>query len=99
MFRLDGKVAVVTGGASGIGRATSILLSGRGAKVLVVDVNDEGGRKTVEMMVSGGGGGDFFHADVSNVADVKAMVETAVNKYGGVDILFNNAGILCPKGS
>ena len=99
MFSLDGKVAVVTGGASGIGRGTSILLAERGAKVLVVDVDDEKGRETVEMMGGGGKSGSFFHADVSKAAEVKSMIEEAVAQHGGLDILFNNAGIDCPKGS
>jgi NAD(P)-dependent dehydrogenase (short-subunit alcohol dehydrogenase family) len=99
MFRLDGKVAIVTGGASGIGRGTSTLLSERGAKVIVADVNDGGGRETVEMIEAGDGQAFFIHTDVSKVADVKNMVDGAVSKYGRLDILFNNAGIECAKGS
>jgi meso-butanediol dehydrogenase / (S,S)-butanediol dehydrogenase / diacetyl reductase len=102
MFSLDGKVAVVTGGASGIGRGTSILLAERGAKVLVVDVDDQKGRETVEMTTMGGSDGkraSFFHADVSKVSDVKSMIGEAIARYGGLEILFNNAGIDCQKGS
>jgi NAD(P)-dependent dehydrogenase (short-subunit alcohol dehydrogenase family) len=99
MFRLDGRVAVVTGGGSGIGRATSLLLSECGARVVVVDINDEGGQKTVATMSSRGGSGSFFHADVSKVPEVRAMIETAIAQHGRLDILFNNAGILCPKKS
>jgi meso-butanediol dehydrogenase/(S,S)-butanediol dehydrogenase/diacetyl reductase len=99
MFRLDDKVAVVTGGASGIGRGASLLLSERGARVLVVDINDEKGQETVKMIEAGGCSASFFHADVSKVVDLKSMIEGAVVRYGRLDILFNNAGIECAKGS
>lgn len=99
MFRLDGRVAVVTGGGSGIGRAASLLLSECGAKVVVVDINEDGGDRTVGTITSSGGVASFFHADVSKVAEVKAMIEAATARHERLDILFNNAGVLCPKRS
>jgi meso-butanediol dehydrogenase / (S,S)-butanediol dehydrogenase / diacetyl reductase len=99
MFRLDGKVAIITGGASGIGRGTCQVLAQSGAKVLVVDVNDKGGSETVELVQLQNGEASYFHANVSNVGEVKSMIERAVERYGRLDILFNNAGIECAKGS
>ena len=99
MFDLTGKVAIVTGGSSGIGRATAILFAQRGAKVLVADVNDSGGSDTVENAMKSGGEAFYLHTDVSNVHDLRHMVAKAVERYGGLDILFNNAGVAYFKGS
>lgn len=96
-MRLDGKVALITGGTSGIGRATAILFARRGAKVVVVGRNRKKGEETVKSIKKEGGETEFVQADVSRSADVKRMVVTAVEKYGKLDILFNNAGVFVAK--
>lgn len=93
MGRLQNKVAIITGGASGQGRAASILFASEGAKVIVVDYAEEGGRETVRMIRAAGGEAIFIKADVSNSADVQNMVEMTIGTYGKLDILYNNAGI------
>jgi NAD(P)-dependent dehydrogenase (short-subunit alcohol dehydrogenase family) len=84
---LNGKVAIVTGGASGLGRATSKALATAGARVLVVDV-DERGRETAEEV-----GGEFFAADVARLEDNHAFVAAATEHFGGVDLVHLNAGV------
>ncbi|MEM3526606.1 MAG: glucose 1-dehydrogenase [Candidatus Jordarchaeaceae archaeon] len=93
MKKLEGKVAVITGAGSGIGRATALLFAQEGAKVVVVDINDDAGKETVKMIKDKGGEAIFVHADVSRAEEVKNMVKKAVDEYGRLDILFNNAGI------
>lgn len=92
-IRLDGRVVVVTGGSSGIGRASSQLLAQRGAKVLVTDVNEAGGKETVELINAAGGEALFMRADVSKEADVQAMVAEAVNRFGGLHGALNCAAV------
>ena len=92
-MRLVDKVALVTGAGSGIGRETSLLFAQEGASVVAVDINDAGGRETVQMVVDNGGTAVYVHADVSQAADCQKMVQTAESSYGKLDILFNNAGI------
>ena len=87
------KVALVTGGSSGIGRATALAMAGGGAKVAVADVNVEGGDETVRMIVDGGGEALFVEADVSKAEDVQALVDRTVQTFGRLDWAFNNAGI------
>jgi len=91
--RLKGKVAIVTGAGSGIGRATAILFAREGAKVVVSDVDEDGGRGTVQKIKSEGGDAIFVRTDVSQVEDVKRMTDSTIHSYGRIDILFNNAGI------
>ena len=93
---VEDKVSVITGAASGIGEATAKLYSEHGAKVVVADVDDEGGNGTVEDIVADGGEATFVRTDVSDSSDVQNMIETAVAEYGGLDVLFNNAGIEGP---
>lgn len=93
MERLKNKVALITGGGSGIGRATCLLFAREGAKVVVADYVAEGGRETVQQITAAGGDATFVQADVSQSADVQRMIATTVHTYGRVDILFNNAGI------
>ena len=93
MFRLDGKVALVTGGASGLGAATARLLSTKGAKVVVADMNAQGGQETVSKIKESGGESILVHADVSNATDVEAMVSDTVEAFGRLDFAHNNAGI------
>ena len=88
---LAGRVALVTGGASGIGRATAELFAEQGAAVVVADVNDAG-HETVATITAAGGEATFVRGDVSVEADVVAMVQAAESVYGGLDAAFNNAG-------
>jgi NAD(P)-dependent dehydrogenase (short-subunit alcohol dehydrogenase family) len=89
----QGKVAVVTGGAGGIGRATAELLAAGGARVLVADVKDREGQETVERIVTAGGIATYRHADVTVEAEVEALMAAAVDTYGRLDTGINNAGI------
>jgi NAD(P)-dependent dehydrogenase (short-subunit alcohol dehydrogenase family) len=90
---LDGKIALVTGAGSGIGRATSLTMARRGAKVVVADVNEEGGRETVDAVEQAGGEALFVRADVASSADVQALIRATVETYGRLDCAVNNAGI------
>ncbi len=90
---LDGKVALVTGGSSGIGRAASVAFAREGARVTVADVNLEGGEETVDQIRESGGQAIFVQTDVSQAVDVEAMVAKTLKTYGRLDCAFNNAGI------
>jgi NAD(P)-dependent dehydrogenase (short-subunit alcohol dehydrogenase family) len=92
--RLEGKVALITGAGSGIGRETSLLFAAEGASVLAVDVNPEAAEETVEMVQSGGGEATSHEADVALAGDNEAMVSAAEMAYGRLDVMFNNAGIM-----
>lgn len=87
---LEGKVAIITGGSKGIGKATAVLFANEGAKVIITGRNEEDLKDTVSQS---NGEIEYLINDVSNEDDCKACVEHTVNKYGRVDILFNNAGI------
>ena len=91
--RFSGKVALVTGGASGIGRACAQLFASEGASVVVSDVALEGGHETVRLIEEDGGEAFFVEADVSKAAQVEALVGGTVEAYGHLDYAFNNAGI------
>ncbi len=91
--RLENKVALVTGGSSGIGRASALTFAREGAKVVVADVVVGGGEETIGMIKKAGGEAIFVKADVSKAAEVEAMVTKAVEAYGRLDCTFNNAGI------
>ena len=93
-MRLKNKVALVTGGGSGIGKASCLLFAEEGAKVVVVDINEKAGQSAVEEITAAGGIAIFYPADVSKDADCAAMVEQAKTHFGGLHILFNNAGIM-----
>lgn len=98
-MKLKNKVAIVTGGGSGIGRAASILFAAEGAKVVIADVSEEGGTGTVKMIRVAGGEAMFIRTDVADTAQVKAMVDRAIASYGRLDIAYNNAGVGGPLGS
>jgi NAD(P)-dependent dehydrogenase (short-subunit alcohol dehydrogenase family) len=93
-MRLEGKVAIITGGGSGIGRATAQLFAREGAKVVVADYKAEIGRETVRAIKDAGGEALFVEVDVSDSAQVQRLVQSALDAYGGINILFNNAGVL-----
>lgn len=97
MDRLKDKVALITGGGSGIGHASCVLFGQEGAKVMVADSAVEGGNATVQQVKAAGGEASFVQADVSKSADVQKMIAQTVQTYGRVDILFNNAGIEGPS--
>ena len=94
-FNFSGKVALVTGGSRGIGRATALLFAQSGAKVVIGDV-DPAGDETVEAIKRDGGEATFVRTDVSDESDVKNLIATAVKTYGGLNCAFNNAGVLPP---
>jgi NAD(P)-dependent dehydrogenase (short-subunit alcohol dehydrogenase family) len=91
---LKNKIAVITGGASGIGRAAARLFAAEGAQVAILDINKESGEKTAAEIQSKGGSAFFIRCDVTKSDDCKAAVERVVAEFGGLDILFNNAGII-----
>ncbi|HVL75916.1 MAG TPA: SDR family oxidoreductase [Noviherbaspirillum sp.] len=90
---LDNKVAVVTGGGSGIGRAVSLLYAAAGAKVVVSDINEDHGKETVRQCEDAGGTASFLLADTSRAKDNEALVQAAQDRYGALHIACNNAGI------
>ncbi|HEY7066589.1 MAG TPA: glucose 1-dehydrogenase [Chloroflexota bacterium] len=94
--RFSGKVALVTGAASGIGRAAALLLAREGARVAVVDIDADGGAATCRQILEAGGEASFVPADVGNAASVHAMVEAVMTRYGRLDCAFNNAGLASP---
>jgi len=91
--RLQGKVALITGAGSGMGRSAAELFASEGARVVVTDVVDEGGNATVEAIREAGGDATYVRADVSKWADCEAMVKHATDTYGALHVLYNNAGI------
>ena len=96
-MQLEGKVALITGAASGIGRQSALLFAGEGAKVVVADIKDDAGEETVQMIRDAGGEAAFVHADVSKAADVQHMIAFAEERFGKLNVLFNNAGIFHPR--
>jgi NAD(P)-dependent dehydrogenase (short-subunit alcohol dehydrogenase family) len=92
-MRLKEKVAVITGGASGIGRASSALFASEGATVVVSDIVDQSGEDVVRTIRDNGGQGNYVHCDVTKEEEAKNLIAQAVKKYGRLDVLYNNAGI------
>ena len=92
--RLKGKIALITGGSSGIGRAAAQLFSQEGAKVVIADINVEGGEETVKSITDLGGEAHFVRTDVSKSAEVEALIKKIIELYGRLDCAYNNAGVL-----
>lgn len=93
MEQLKGKVAIVTGASSGIGRSVALLYAKNGANVVVSDVDDARGAETVDLIQKAGGQAAYCHADVSNAEDCEKLVDFTTEKYGRLDLACNNAGI------
>ena len=93
-MKLEGKVAVVTGAASGMGKAIAELFAQEGAKVIVSDINEEGANKVASGIVANGGTAKAIKTNVADAKDIEIMIDTAVNEYGTLDILVNNAGVM-----
>lgn len=96
--KLEGKVAVITGAASGIGRTTAVLFADEGARVLVADIDCGGGKETVHQIRTRGKEAVFVETDVTNENQVRHMINESVKEYGGVDVLFNGVGGSIPGG-
>jgi len=94
---IQGKVAVITGAASGIGLATAQLLAKEGAKVALIDINEDKGREAAADITKLGGKALFYHCDVTSNADCKKTIVDICDKFGRIDILFNNAGVIRRK--
>ena len=88
----SGKVALITGGGGDIGRASALGFAARGAKVVVVDLDEDAGKASAEFVRQRGGDARFVRADVSRAADVRSYVQATVDAYGSIDCFFNNAG-------
>lgn len=92
-LKLQNKIAVITGGSDGIGKATALKFSKEGASVVIADINEDRGQALVSEIVEAGGNAIFMKTDVTNFNEVEKLVEFAVDTYGTIDIMFNNAGI------
>ena len=93
-MRLKDKIALVTGGSSGIGKETCLLFAEEGAKVIVVDINKKDGEEIVRKIRNHGGEAAFCKADVSRIEDCRSMIDFTEEQFGGMHIMFNNAGIM-----
>jgi NAD(P)-dependent dehydrogenase (short-subunit alcohol dehydrogenase family) len=96
-MRLEGKVALITGGTSGIGSATAVRFAGEGAAVVITGRNSERGEQVVQDIVANGGEALFIRSDVRHAEDCRQAVEQTLERFGKIDVLFNNAGVFHPK--
>ena len=96
-MRLEGKIAIITGGAQGIGRAASEHFAAEGAKVVIADINEEGGTETASAITKAGGTAQFVHADVSNEESVRKLFIETMQHYGELHVLYNNASVFLGK--
>jgi NAD(P)-dependent dehydrogenase (short-subunit alcohol dehydrogenase family) len=97
-MRLKGKIAAITGAATGLGEATALLFAEEGAHVVVADFDDAGGERTVSEIRKKGAEALFVHADISKESDARGIAEEAVRVFGGIDVLVNNAAVFVLKG-
>ena len=97
LISLEGKVAVITGGASGIGRGTAGLLAEVGAAVALLDIDDAAGKAAADEIAELGGKARFFHCDVTSDADCERATSDVIEEFGKIDVLFNNAGVVRRK--
>jgi len=97
--KLDGKVAVVTGAASGLGRASALRFASEGASVVVADLNSQGGELIVSEIAAAGGRAVYQRTDVTNESDIRSLIDRAVREYGRLDITYNNAGVIGALGT
>ncbi len=93
-MRLQDKVAIITGAGGGMGRVASLTFAREGAKIVVAEFSEAAGNETAKLVREAGGDASFVRADVSSEADAKAMIDHAMKKYGRLDILYNNAGVM-----
>ena len=98
MNRLDGKIALISGAARGIGAETARLMVEAGARVIIADILDERGRETAREIAGGNSAAVFQHLDVTREEDWNTAIGTAVTRWGGLDVLVNNAGVFLGKG-
>ena len=99
MGKLDGKVAVVTGAASGLGRASALRFAREGGAIVAADLNSQGGELIVSEIAAAGGRAVYQRTDVTNENDVHSLIERAMREYGRLDITYNNAGVIGAMGS
>ena len=97
-MRLKGKIAAITGAATGLGEATALLFAEEGAHVVVADIDDAGGERTASEIRKEGAEALFVHADISKESDARGIAEEAVRVFGGIDVLVNNAAVFVLKG-